>query len=1156
MEDSVPKDRRKFIVDDQGSPIPLGILNSAWPSAELMAEMVKLLIEERLGFHAEIQPQKGSYGASPIWALAGCLDFDGSDKRCGEAETKFHIAVDSWIGSYQPEFDAMREEHPTIAPVDLGGMGYLGEESVCVTDGVFMDGYNDIGLALDFYRSYNTSYHDPKKYFDSIHDVPVSELHPCNTTHMADPQRIGDYYRYSGDDAGVRRQPDGTYFAYCPDDLDNLWWIAPACRQNTSRCIPTITSSVGWRMQAMMQWSTAYGMPAAIGVISSFTEFTNRIPKVRALFYWWVPDSTFIDLRPLQIVFPRHSVSAWAIGDKTTSAAGSHIAKMVSSNLFVKASSVQAFVSQFQFELSQVQSLLSETKPWDQVSCDWVKNNKRIWEKWLPVETNCFPGFGIISADNAFVQSRSGGVSCGLCPAGRFSEEIADVDGKTYRCALCSPGSSQSKTFSTSCEECPPGTYSSDPGSEACRLCPIGEYQNSSGQSSCNQCGEHRSTFSPAASGIEQCVCLEGRIETDTSRCIPCMEGLSCPRGSTRAQLLVANDTDDQKSHLLPGYSSEANDPFMTYKCPSARFCPGGRPGSCSGSLSGPTCSECGENEYRQANECYTCTAGVKAGWVVLATLVCLCVIATHILSTNSYTNKATSLLCITTGVGMLVVLLQNLGVMHSINVAWPAGLSDILRFAALFLLSLQGLGLSCFTGGSVVWEYASVTFVFWFLAVALPAISSITQQIPYLVRRQKAWNTMKTFSTVGQFLQVGFTTMTSLSLTPFMCQEHPSGKESILKYPSVFCHSAQHISMQVFGACLAALVASFFVFCIFAAIKAPQWAFTSKLTAIRFLVVRFRPDVWWFGLVLLFRGLLLSLPAVVVTDLPSIHLVSMLFVLLVSLCLQTFFLPWKAPVLNLVDALSNGCFVALLSVALAFLEVDSEGAANLMQLSAVLLSIAMVLILVFMILLTLSGFVYSKGFGSTKDSILYNLGTLPEGEQILRILLDIAEFLQEEIQNGKQDTLVKNLETFSFYDLDAVVRALNILADDCEMVIGMETPSGNRINSGQRTVRETTKGSVYVHRLSTQSAFARSSQNTVSRTSMRNSVARSMRMRASLASQRAANQQSSLAVPETNFMPEVPEAKEDLKLDMKEAKEETQEETREEKNRKPRWQL
>ena len=57
----------------------------------------------------------------------------------------------------------------------------------------------------------------------------------------------------------------------------------------------------------------------------------------------------------------------------------------------------------------------------------------------------------------------------------------------------------------------------------------------------------------------------------------------------------------------------------------------------------------------------------------------------------------------------------------------------------------------------------------------------------------------------------------------------------------------------------------------------------------------------------------------------------------------RTFFLPWKAPVLNLVDALSNGCFVALLSVALAFLEVDSDGAANLMQHTAIVLSTAMV---------------------------------------------------------------------------------------------------------------------------------------------------------------------------------------------------------------------
>ena len=45
------------------------------------------------------------------------------------------------------------------------------------------------------------------------------------------------------------------------------------------------------------------------------------------------------------------------------------------------------------------------------------------------------------------------------------------------------------------------------------------------------------------------------------------------------------------------------------------------------------------------------------------------------------------------------------------------------------------------------------------------------------------------------------------------------------------------------------------------------------RLASIRFLVFRFRPDVWYFGLVLLARGPLLSLPGVIATNMPSLHL-------------------------------------------------------------------------------------------------------------------------------------------------------------------------------------------------------------------------------------------------------------------------------------------
>ena len=56
----------------------------------------------------------------------------------------------------------------------------------------------------------------------------------------------------------------------------------------------------------------------------------------------------------------------------------------------------------------------------------------------------------------------------------------------------------------------------------------------------------------------------------------------------------------------------------------------------------------------------------------------------------------------------------------------------------------------------------------------------------------------------------------------------------------------------------------------------------------------------------------------------------------------RIWFLPWKAPILNLVDALSNGFFVLLLAVSLAFLEVASEEERHLLEGTAVVFSVAM----------------------------------------------------------------------------------------------------------------------------------------------------------------------------------------------------------------------
>ena len=90
---------------------------------------------------------------------------------------------------------------------------------------------------------------------------------------------------------------------------------------NASACIPVFTAGTGWKAQPMMQWSTAYGIPAALAVSGSWSLFLKHVRTFQCLHYWWVPDSTFIQMLPEQLVFARHSANEWLAGDKKTGGA-------------------------------------------------------------------------------------------------------------------------------------------------------------------------------------------------------------------------------------------------------------------------------------------------------------------------------------------------------------------------------------------------------------------------------------------------------------------------------------------------------------------------------------------------------------------------------------------------------------------------------------------------------------------------------------------------------------------------------------------------------------------------------------------------------------------------------------------------------------------
>ncbi|CAK9039583.1 Ephrin_rec_like domain-containing protein [Durusdinium trenchii] len=154
LDDGVPESQRKYIQDDSGNDIPIGVIECGWASSTFLNNMALMMIQEVLGFHAVIDPRVGASGASPIYALAGCVDFDNAkEKNCG-SETKIHVSVDSWSGTHAAAQQKFAKEYPRLAAEDLGSMGYSGEESMYVSQEILHAAYSDSGLALDFYKSY------------------------------------------------------------------------------------------------------------------------------------------------------------------------------------------------------------------------------------------------------------------------------------------------------------------------------------------------------------------------------------------------------------------------------------------------------------------------------------------------------------------------------------------------------------------------------------------------------------------------------------------------------------------------------------------------------------------------------------------------------------------------------------------------------------------------------------------------------------------------------------------------------------------------------------------------------------------------------------------------------------------------------------------
>lgn len=593
------------------------------------------------------------------------------------------------------------------------------------------------------------------------------------------------------------------------------------------------------------------------------------------------------------------------------------------------------------------------------------------------------------------------------CLPGTYSKRFADDQGNTYVCEECPAGKQQPAAGEVNCDLCPAGTSKAVKSTEDCAPCRAGYYQNDWGAETCKKCPEGTTTVLLRATQVADCVCIEGTIDVSTSgatHCVPCTDGLSCPDGSTVEKLKIGSTDDLEKNpEIASGYFSWMQDPTEVFKCPGTH-CPGGRPGTCEGGRLGPTCDECGAGMYWADDECRSCEVSIVAAWVAGPFLVLLAMVLAYYVTDEKYTARASLGECATIGGDMMVAFVQQLGILSAVSVPWPVTLKNLFQFSSVFVLNLQSLGFSCASSGGVQ-QYAMSALFFIAVATAMPCLGYLTQICSCMRHRGLNWDFYKTICVTGKFLQSGFTTMCNIGLVPFMCFLHPNGRRSILKYPHTFCGSSEHGMMQLFGILVLVLSLTHFILCCWASWKAPTWSVVSpkRIRGIGFFIGNFRPSSWWFGLVLLTRGPLLSLPVVLAPNTHGIQLASMLCVLLVSFAWQLWFLPWKAPILNLVDAISTALFLILLAVSLHLEPAVSNSLSFLDSLGTGMYFVSLGVIVCVSIFAF--GLVLWQRCCSKRRLLpsIVNLGQIRDPEEILETLLAVTGRLECKDEKEKQ---------------------------------------------------------------------------------------------------------------------------------------------------------
>lgn len=183
-----------------------------------------------------------------------------------------------------------------------------------------------------------------------------------------------------------------------------------------------------------MQKYTVFNMPVALAVAGSWALYQSVPLSGDMAVFWWTPDPSFLALAPLQVQFPAYNAREFGENILTSMTNGASVDTLVSSDLALLSPLVERFADRLDITLAQMDEILVDQMntgdSWENVTCRWIKANEATWRKWIPDESECYPGFGLFdSVLKEFTDARINATNKIVCEApvvgwGRCLEQL------------------------------------------------------------------------------------------------------------------------------------------------------------------------------------------------------------------------------------------------------------------------------------------------------------------------------------------------------------------------------------------------------------------------------------------------------------------------------------------------------------------------------------------------------------------------------------------------------------------------------------------------------------------------------------------------------------------------------------------------------------